>query len=194
MKVLIACEFSGIVRDAFRDQGHKAWSCDILPTESNSKYHIQCDVLKILNDGWDLMIAHPPCTFLSNSGVHWLHRDPSRWAKMNEAALFFKTLLESNINKICIENPIMHRYAKEIIGQNQTQVVQPYMFGHDAKKATCLWLKNLEPLKPTNLIVKKRYSNQTPSGQNNLGPSIDRWKLRSKTYEGIAQAMAEQWG
>lgn len=113
---------------------------------------------------------------------------------MREGALFFKKLLEANIPKVCVENPIMHRYAKEIIGVNHTQVIQPYQFGEDAKKATCLWLRGLPKLEPTQLILKDRYANQTPSGQNNLGPSADRWKIRSKTYEGIAKAMATQWG
>jgi hypothetical protein len=193
VRVLVACEFSGTVRGAFAKKGHDAWSCDLLPTEKPGQ-HIQGDVLEILNDGWDLMIAHPPCTYLSNSGVHWLHRQEGRWEKMREGSEFFKKLLTADIPKICVENPIMHKYAKEIIGADKTQTVQPYMFGEDASKATCLWLKNLPPLVPTNLIKKKRYANQTPSGQNKLGPSEDRWKLRSITYQGIADAMAEQWG
>lgn len=194
MRVLVACEFSGTVREAFAAQGHEAWSCDLLPTEIASKRHYQGSVLDILDNGWDLMIAHPPCTYLSNSGVHWLHRQEGRWALMKKGALFFKKLLNAPIPKICVENPVMHKYAKEIIGAEKTQTIQPWMFGEDASKATCLWLKNLSPLTPTNPIKKKRYANQTPSGQNNLGPSADRWKLRSKTYQGIANAMAEQWG
>lgn len=158
----------------------------------DSQYH--GDIMDILYDDWDLLIAHPPCTYLCNSGVHWLHRQEGRWDKMRESAIFFSTLLKAPIEKICVENPIMHKYAKEIIGSDKTQIIQPYMFGEDASKSTCLWLKNLKPLVATNLIKKKRYANQTPSGQNNLGPSADRWKLRSITYQGIANAMAEQWG
>lgn len=193
MRVLVACEFSGVVRDAFAKLGHDAWSCDILPTESPGN-HIQDDVTKHLRDNWDLMIAHPPCTYLSNSGVHWLHRQEGRWKLMEEGALFFKKLLNAPIKKICVENPIMHKYAKEIIGSNQSQTIQPWQFGHDASKSTCLWIKRLPLLQPTNIIKKDRYANQTPSGQNKLGPSPDRWKLRSVTYQGIADAMAAQWG
>tara|TARA_R110002124_G_C8684242_1_gene492416 strand:+ start:49 stop:648 length:600 start_codon:yes stop_codon:yes gene_type:complete len=194
LKVLVACEQSGVVRDAFRNKGCDAYSCDILP--NNSEFHIQDDVLKHLDEGWDLMIAHPTCTYLCNSGVHWLHKDPSRWDKLAEARGFFNSLLNCGIPKLCVENPIPHKYAKDGdngIGQ-YTQIIQPYQFGEDASKATCLWLKNLPKLIPTNIIKKKRYANQTPSGQNKLGPSNDRWKLRSRTYEGIAEAMANQWG
>lgn len=196
MKILIACEFSQVVTKAFRDKGHEAFSCDLLPTDGNPEWHIQDDVLKHLNEGWDMMIGHPTCTYLCNSGVHWLHKDHSRWDELNKAKGFFKSLLDCNIPKICVENPIPHKYAKDGddgIGQ-YTQIIQPWQFGEDASKATCLWLKNLPKLFPTNIIKKKRYANQTPSGQNKLGPSDDRWKLRSVTYEGIAKAMAEQWG
>ncbi len=197
MKVLVACEYSGVVRDAFRKRGHDAWSCDIIPTERDPTYHIQTDVLNILNDGWELMIAHPPCTYLSNSGVSWLHKDPTRWGKMEDGAIFFRKLLYSDISKIAVENPIQHKYAKEIIGQTYSQIIQPFWFGHPESKATCLWLKNLPILVPTNIIEKPEsghWENQTKSGQNKLGPSKDRWKIRSRTYEGIAEAMAQQWG
>lgn len=187
MKVLIACEFSGTVRDEFKRLGHDAWSCDILPTDKPGQ-HIQKDVLEILDNNWDLMIAHPPCTYLCNSGVRWLHTDKSRHSKMVDGATFFKKLMECNIPKIAIENPIMHKYAKEIIGKNQDQVIQPWMFGHGETKATCLWLKNLPLLKPTK-IVEERIGRI-----HNLPPSKDRWKLRSMTYQGIAEAMANQWG
>lgn len=193
MKVLVACEYSGRVRDAFIKRGHEAISCDLLPTDSPGP-HYQGDIFDIINDGFDLMIAHPPCTFLCNSGVHWLHRDPTRWDKMKDGAEFFKKLLNADIPRIAVENPIMHKYAKEIIGADKSQVIQPWMFGEDASKATCLWLKGLPLLKETNVIKKKRYANQTASGQNNLGPSADRWKIRSMTYQGIADAMADQWG
>ena len=191
MKILIACEFSGVVREAFRKRGHDAWSCDIIESEDNSKYHIHGNVLNHLDESWDMMIAHPPCTYLCNSGVSWLHKDQSRWHELDKASQFFKTLLEYNIPKICVENPIPHKYGKL---PKYTQIIQPYQFGEDASKRTCLWLKNLPKLKPTNIIIKDRYANQTPSGQNKLGPSADRWKERSRTYTGIAEAMAEQWG
>lgn len=194
MKVLVACEYSGRVREAFRKLGHDAWSCDLLPSDDGSPYHIQGDVLDVLNQGWDMMIAHPPCTYLSNSGVRYLHSRPGRWDLMCEGARFFKKLLDAPIPLKAVENPIMHKYAVEIIGRRQDQMVQPWMFGEDASKATCLWLVGLPKLTPTKVIKKKRYANQTPSGSNKLGPSPDRWKLRSTTFQGIADAMAKQWG
>lgn len=187
MKVLVACEFSGTVRDAFARRGHNAWSCDLLPTESPGN-HIQGDVLEILNDGWDLMIAHPPCTYLTNSGVRWLHSQEGRWRLMEEGALFFKRLLEADIPRKAIENPIMHKYAVEIIGRRQDQVIQPWQFGHGEIKATCLWLENLSPLVPTDIVIGRE------ARVHKLPPSEDRWKLRSITYPGIAEAMAMQWG
>lgn len=193
MKLLVACEFSQRVTKEFRKRGHDAFSCDLLPTDGDPKFHIQDDVLKHLNDGWDMLIAHPTCTFICNSGVSWLHKDRSRWDSLDAATDFFNKLKDSNIPKICVENPIPHKYAVEKIGK-YTQLVQPWMFGEDASKATCLWLKGLPKLVPTDIIKKKRYANQTPSGQNNLGPSENRWKLRSITYQGIASAMAAQWG
>lgn len=187
MRVLVACEFSGTVREAFRQKGHDAWSCDLLPTEIEGN-HIEGDVLKILNDGWDLMIAHPPCTYLCNSGVSWLHKDVSRWPKLFEGAEFFKALLNSSIPRIAIENPVIHKYAKSIIGIKQSQIIQPWQFGHGETKATCLWLKNLPNLTSTNIVDGRE------SRVHNLPPSPDRWKIRSKTYQGIADAMAAQWG
>jgi hypothetical protein len=194
MRVLVACEYSGRVREAFRAHGHDAWSCDLLPSDDNSEFHIQGDVIPLLNQGWDLLIAHPPCTYLCNSGVSWLHRTEGRWEKMVEGAEFFNLFWQADIPKICVENPIMHKYAKEIIGSSQTQSIQPWQFGDDASKRTCLWLKGLPKLQPTDVIIKDRYANQTPSGRCNLPPSKDRWKLRSVTYQGIANAMADQWG
>lgn len=196
MRVLVACEYSGRVRDAFIRRGHEAMSCDILPTDSPGP-HYQGDVQNILGDNWDLMVAHPPCTYMTNSGVTWLHKDPTRWAKLDDAAAFFKMLLDAPIEKIAVENPIMHKYAKERIGGvKQTQVVQPWMFGHTEQKATCLWLKNLAPLVPTNDVKAEML--QLPDNERQrlhyLPPSADRWKLRSTTYMGIAEAMADQWG
>lgn len=196
MRVLVACEYSGVVRDAFIALGHDAMSCDILPTDAPGPHH-QGDVREVLEDGWDLMIAHPPCTYLTNSGVTWLHRDPTRWQSLDEAAAFFRLLLKAPIPRIAIENPIMHKYAKERIGgAKQSQVIQPWMFGHLEQKATCLWLKNLPLLQPT-LKVKADMQKLPKNEQQRLHylpPSKDRWKLRSTTFKGIAEAMAQQWG
>ena len=196
MRVLVACEYSGKVRRAFRKRGHDAWSCDLLPADDGSEYHYQGDVMDIINDGWDLLIGHPPCTYLCNSGVSWLHKQEGRWDRMRDGAEFFKLLWESNIPRIALENPIMHKYAKEIIGTNQTQLVQPWMFGHAESKATCLWLKGLNPLIETNNVKEKWKMLPKKEAQrlHMLPPSKDRWKLRSETYQGIADAMAEQWG
>ena len=246
MKVLIACEFSGIVRDAFSRRGHDAWSCDLLPTESEltkqEGKHIQGDVLEILGDGWDLMIAHPPCTYLCSSGIHWNKRGSDyeksqRVSKTLDALMFVKSLMNASINKIAIENPIGVISTRI---RKPDQYIQPYHHGHPESEKTCLWLKNLPYLIPTNIVSKNIYtwpawisgtggtfectihgmavhdcpcppieewtvdpyvtggktvwSNQTPSGQNKIGPSKDRWKIRSMTYPGIAEAMAEQWG
>lgn len=193
MKVLVACEYSGRVRDAFRRLGHDAMSVDLLPTDVTGPHH-QGSVFDVINDGWDLMIAHPPCTYLANSGVSWLRRQDGRWDKMREGAEFFKALLNADIPRIAVENPVMHGYAKDIIGATYAQTIQPWQFGEDASKRTGLWLKGLPLLVPTDIVVRKQYANQTPSGQNKLGPSADRWKLRSETYLGIADAMAKQWG
>ncbi len=196
MRVLVACEYSGTVRDAFIEAGHDAMSCDLLHTQRNGP-HYQGDVFDVIGDGWDLMIGHPPCTYLANSGVCHLHTDPDRWKQLDEGAAFFKRLYEADIPKIAIENPIMHKYAKSRIGcGKQTQVVQPWMFGHTEKKATCLWLKGLPPLVETNNV--KAAMELLPINQQQrlhyLPPSPDRWKLRSTTYQGIANAMAGQWG
>lgn len=193
MRVLIACEFSGRVRDAFRALGHDAVSCDLLPTEAPGP-HYTGDVRDILADGWDLMIAHPECTYLCSSGLHWNRRRPERQALTEGALDFVRLLMAAPIPRIAIENPvgcISSRIRKP------EQTIQPYQFGHPESKATCLWLKGLTPLVHTNVLSKPasgRWDNQTPSGQNKLGPSADRWKLRAVTYEGIANAMAAQWG
>lgn len=251
MKVLIACEYSGAVRDAFLARGHQAVSCDLLPSDKPGP-HYQGDVRDILNDGWDLMVAHPPCTYLCSSGLHWNKRVPGRQELTEEALDFVRLLLDAPIKRIALENPvgcISTRIRK------YDQLIQPWQFGHDASKSTCLWLNNLPPLAVTKIVPPKgwqavRYAsdmdecphcdepychyhqehfadceclgpteeatyktihgvefgsrlpnppkpvwgNQTPSGQNKLGPSEDRWKIRSETYTGIAEAMAEQWG
>jgi hypothetical protein len=198
MKILIACEYSGTVRDAFRERGHDAWSCDILPSDADPKWHIQADAIEVAyNDDWDLMIAHPPCTYLTNAGVTWLHKDPSRWEKLDDGAAFFKKLLEAPIEKIAIENPIMHKYAKERIGDvRQSQTIHPYQFGHLEQKATCLWLKGLPLLIPTSDL--KQQTKALPDNERQrlhyLPPGPDRWKIRSKTFQGMADAMASQWG
>lgn len=254
MKVLIACEYSGIVRDAFAALSHDALSCDILPTESPGQYY-QCDVREILDKGWDMMIAHPPCTYLSVSGMHWTKRGLRDPQLTVDALDFVRTLMNANIPKIAIENPVSI-ISTQIIKPDQ--IIHPWMFGDDASKKTCLWLKALPKLKvdKSNVIPPKGWElvmaaqemeececcqepfcikhqehyadcecvgvhedeveqmevsgimfgcrnvpvpkliwgNQTPSGQNKLGPSADRWKIRSKTYAGIADAMAAQWG
>jgi hypothetical protein len=250
MRVLVACEYSGTVRDAFKALGHHAVSCDLLPTELPGM-HYQGDVLDLLDgwepvmhmqecdpegDGWclinnidtaicncigptmdgdeteyklvggvllwrpldspnwDLMIAHPPCTYLSVSGLHWNGRVPGRAEKTEEALDFVRLLMNSPIDQIAIENPVSCISSRI---RKPDQIIQPWYFGEDASKKTCLWLKNLPPLVETDRLPgdnKTRRSNQTPSGQNKLGPSPDRWKERSKTYQGIADAMASQWG
>jgi len=195
VKILVACEYSGIVRDAFIRRGFDAVSCDLLPTESPGLLptespgpHIQGDVLEVLNQGWDCLIAHPPCTYLCNSGVSWLHKRPERWAQMQAGAEFFKRLLDAPIAHKAIENPIPHKYAIEIIGRKCDHVIQPWMFGHGETKATCLWLVNLPPLMSTVLDTGREQR------LHRLPPSPDRWKERSKTFQGVADAMADQWG
>lgn len=197
MRVLVGCEYSGRVRNAFREAGHDAWSCDLLPSEDDSPFHIQGDVLPILDQGWDLGIFHPPCTYLAVSGLHWNKRDPARAAKTEEALDFVRTLMSAPIERIALENPVSCISSRI---RKPDQIIQPYEFGEDASKKTCLWLKNLDLLTPTQMVLprlvdgKPRWSNQTDSGQNRLGPSEDRWKERSRTFVGVAKAMAEQWG
>lgn len=194
MKILVACEYSGVVREAFKKKGHDVMSCDLLPTDIPGN-HYQGDIKDVLYEGWDMMIAHPPCTYLTNSGVMWLHKQADRWEKMKQGAEFFKLLLHAPIAKKVIENPIMHKYAIEIIEKKQTQIIQPYMFGHMERKATCLWLHNVPKLKEGNNVFEEMM--KLPKNKRErlhyLPPSKDRWKLRSKTFQGIADAMAEQW-
>ena len=196
MKILIACEYSGRVRQAFEKMGHDVLSCDFEPAEDGAANHYQGDIRDVLHEGWDMMIAHPPCIYLTNSGVSWLHKDPERWAKLDDGAAFFKMLMDAPISKKAIENPIMHKYAKERIGGiKQSQVIQPWMFGHLEQKATCLWLQGLPLLEPTNnvkeemMLLPKRERERL----HYLPPSPTRWKERSRTYLGIADAMASQW-
>ena len=195
MRVLVACEHSGVVRDAFRAQGHEAWSCDLLCGDVDSEYHMQGDALTMayLPDlegyhvpRWDLLIAHPPCTYICNSGVRWLHTDPDRWDKLDEACAFFKKLLDAPIAHIAIENPIPHKYGVERIGQQYTQIVHPWQHGHGESKATCLWLQGLPELTPTEVVEGR---------VGRIHRMSSTWsKQRSITYTGIASAMAAQWG
>ena len=191
MKVLVACEYSGTVRDAFRKRGHDAWSCDILPTDVEGP-HFQCDVREIVNKEWDLMIAHPPCTYLSVSGMHWTTRG-LRDPQLTEDALdFVRFLLSAPIPRIALENPISVISSRI---RKPDQIIQPWQFGHTETKATCLWLKGLQKLKETK-NVKAEMMKLKQSERSKIhfaSPSPDRWKIRSKTYQGIADAMAEQW-
>jgi site-specific DNA-cytosine methylase len=191
MKVLIACEYSGIVRDAFLLKGHDAWSYDFLPTDSKGP-HIQGDVLQILDKGWDLMIAHPPCTHLATSGARWFK---NKEKEQKEALDFVRLLLNAPIEKIALENPISIISTKI---RQPDQIVHPWMFGHEISKSTCLWLKNLSFLMPTEIVGKGK-KHITKSGKSipewyNLPETKDRWKKRSKTFENFAKAMADQWG
>lgn len=208
LRVLVGCEYSGTVRDAFIALGHEAMSCDLLPSDAGEP-HYQGDIFDIVDDGWDIGIFHPPCTYLTNAGVRWLHEHvvsrngkkpvisgAVRWNELQKGADFFKALLNCSIPKVAVENPIPHKYAVGLIGRKYDQIVQPWMFGHPERKATCFWLKGLPKLVETNnvkahmLTLPKREQQK----MHYLPPSPDRWKLRSKTYEGIALAMAQQWG
>jgi len=193
VKVLIACEESQEVCKAFRALGHEAYSCDIIDCSGNHpEWHIKKDVSFILNEGWDLMIAHPPCTRLCNSGVMWLHKR-NLWNELVEACGLFRRLLKAPIKKICVENPIPHKYG---LGKTYSQIVQPYMFGHMERKATCLWLKGLPKLKETNNVKEGMLKLPKAKQQrlHYLSPGPERAKLRSKTFKGVANAMADQWG
>lgn len=196
MRVLVACEFSGAVREAFRRRGHDAWSCDLLPAEDGSEFHYRGNVINLIEEGnyWDLMIAHPPCQYLSSSGLHWNKRIEGRQQKTEEALEFVQMLLDAPIEKIALENPVGCISTRI---RPADQYIQPYEFGENASKKTGLWLKNLPSLVPTKMVLPDengRYANQTPSGQNKLGPSPERARERARTYQGIAEAMAEQWG
>jgi hypothetical protein len=201
LRVLVACEFSGTVRRAFAAKGHDAWSCDLLPSEDRSNKHIVDDARNILHWGWDLlMVAHPPCTRLCNSGVRWLHEAPpgktlgQMWRELDEAAALFSAFwnadAEHGIEKIAVENPVMHKFAKQRIRNYRefAQSVQPWQFGHGECKRTCLWLKGLKPLTPTDVVAGRAQRIHM------LKPGPERWRERSRFYPGIAAAMADQWG
>ena len=187
MKVLVACEYSGIVRDAFTARGHDAMSCDLLPTESPGQ-HFQGDALELMQEPWDLLIAHPPCTYLANSGARWLYERPDRWQKMIEGAVFLRQFLSWNVKRIAIENPRIHKWARYVIGRGSDQRIQPWQFGHGETKEINLWLKGLPPLKPTNVVEGRE------ARVHRMPPGVDRAKERSRFYTGIAEAMADQWG
>jgi hypothetical protein len=197
LRVLVACEFSGIVRRAFLERGHDAWSCDLLPAEDRSNRHITGDVRDVLHDGWDLMIvAHPPCTRLCNSGVRWLSVPPAgrsledMWRELDAGCALFSDLWNAPVPRVAVENPVMHRHAKARIRnyQEPAQSVQPWQFGHGETKRTCFWLRGLPPLTPTNIV-----EGRTPR-VHRMSPGPDRWKERSRFFTGIAAAMADQWG
>jgi len=186
MRVLVACEFSGVVRDAFLSRGHEALSYDLLPSELPGP-HVMGDVTWSLQELWDLAIAHPPCTYLCNSGVRWLKDNPERWERMREAVEFFKLCLAANAPRVAVENPIMHRHAAQALPR-RTQIIQPWQHGHGETKATCLWLKGLPELQPSDVVDgRTARSHREPD-------SRDRWKRRSRIYTGLATAMADQWG
>lgn len=197
LPILVGCEFSGVVTSAFRRHGVEAYSCDLLPTEGNPKWHLQMDIVQALQScKWGGFICFPPCTYLCNSGIRWLYnggdkkngKDPLRWLHMEDAVRFFLgSLLNRDIPHICIENPRMHPYAAKLVGVKPTQVVQPFMFGHNETKATSLWLKGLPPLVPTKIV-----EGRTPRVHFE-SPGPDRWKRRSRTLTGLGEAMASQW-
>lgn len=189
MKIMIACECSGIVREAFRKLGHDAWSCDTQPADDNSKFHYQQDVLPLLKEKWDMIIAFPPCTDLAVSGARYFEAK-RKDGRQQKAIEFFMKFVNADCERIAIENPVG---TMSTVYRKPDQIIQPWQFGEDASKKTCLWLKGLPLLVPTKIIVKDRYENQTASGQNRLAPSPDRAKIRSKTYQGIADAMAKRW-
>ena len=205
MRVLVACEFSQIVTRAFRNKGHAAFSCDLLPTEGNPDWHIQDDVLKHLDDGWDMMIAFPPCTFLTVSGNKWMKQEyqtrfPNRQQQRKDAIDFFMQLVNAPIDKIAIENPVGIMSTKF---RKTDQIIQPWQFGHPETKATCLWLKGLLKLVPTNIVTPewiigkkdgKKYSPTHYMSSRSFGKDINRQKERSRSYPGIARAFADQWG
>lgn len=189
MRVLVACEYSGRVRDAFIKMGHIAVSVDLLPCDSDLGLHLQTDVRPLLKLPWGLVIAHPPCTRLCNSGVRWLD-ERNLWAEMQDGAEFFLECLNANSPRVAVENPVMHRYAREIIGRGPDFTIQPWQFGDPAKKRTCFWTRGLPPLVPTSDMTAA----DAKPDCHFASPGPDRAKIRSLTYQGIADAMAQQWG
>lgn len=190
MRVLVACEYSGRVRDAFLALGHDAWSCDLLETEScgtddKASRHLLGNVYDFLYDGWDLMIAHPPCTYLSVAGARWMKTDPTRQEKQNDALAFVLDLMNAPIDRICIENPVSVISTRI---RKPDQIINPWEYGHGETKKTCLWLKNLPKLVPTDIVEGRE------AKVHRMPPGPNRWKDRSRTYQGIANAMAIQWG
>jgi len=196
VRVLVACEYSGAVRDAFLRAGHDAMSCDLLPTDAPGP-HYQGDVRDIIGDGWDLMVAHPPCTYLCGMGIWWNHKRPERWEQTHQAADFVRLLWGAPIPRIAIENPVGWLNSN---WQTPAQIINPWQFGHEANKPTCLWLKNLPPLAPTDLVGKGEFytkaNGQRMSKWSHItsGTRAERWKIAAATFSGIAQAMADQWG
>jgi hypothetical protein len=197
MRVLVACERSGVVRRAFRALGHEAWSCDLADADDESRWHIQGDAIRAAHGNWDLLIAHPECTYLANSGAKHLYAgmnaangpNPDRWAQMGAAAAFFLAMWNAPVPHIAVENPIMLGHPRRLFNiPEPTQIIQPWQFGHGETKATCLWLKGLPPLVPTNIVEGREQR------VFRMAPGPDRKKDRSRTYEGIAAAMADQWG
>jgi hypothetical protein len=204
LKILVACETSGVVRRAFADRGHDVWSVDLLPSDDHSKRHIIGDVRNYLKDGWDLLIAHPPCTRLCNSGVRWLTTPPkgrtldNMWDELHEGADLFSAVWNAPIRRVAVENPVMHRHAKALIQNYEppAQIVQPWWFGDPAFKATGLYLRGLSPLKPTKKLSPPRAGtdeHRAWSWIHRASPGPDRWRLRSRTFSGLAAAMAQQW-
>lgn len=205
MRVLIGCETSGVMRRAFTARGHDAWSCDLLPAEDGSNHHIRGDVRDHLADGWDLLVVcHPPCTRLCNSGVRWLHEPPpgrtraDMWAELEEGVDLFVACWRAPVDRVAVENPIMHRHARERMPADlpRPQIVQPWWFGEPFKKATGFYLRGLPPLVPTNMLTPP------PTGSaeakrweavHRASPGPDRWRFRSRTFEGVAAACADQW-
>lgn len=199
MRVLVACEFSGVVRRAFRERGHDAWSCDLLPAEDGEwRHHCQCDVRDILGMDWDLMVAHPPCTYLASMGVWWNRKRPDRWPLTYAAREFVACLWDAPIARIAIENPIGYLNKN---WRRPNQIIHPWQFGHEASKPTCLWLKNLPVLLPTQIVGKGEFYTKANGARMAKWSHVtsgtrkaERARIASRTFEGIAAAMAEQWG